>query len=70
MKSVSNPQPISPSRESSRYRSIALAAMCLALFMATLDDTVMNVALPQIQIDFAAPVSGLQWILNAYILPI
>ncbi|MEM8805646.1 MAG: MFS transporter [Cyanobacteria bacterium P01_G01_bin.38] len=70
MKSISNPQPISQPREGSRDRGIALAAMCLALFMATLDDTVMNVALPQIQLSFAAPVSGLQWILNAYILPI
>lgn len=71
MKSISNPHVSRQGDKSLNHsKAIALAAMCLALFMATLDDTVMNVALPQIQSSFVAPVSGLQWILNAYILPI
>ncbi|WDD36927.1 MFS transporter (plasmid) [Nostoc sp. UHCC 0926] len=51
-----------------RVKAVTLAAMCFALFMANLDDTVMNVALPQIQISLNSGVSGLQWILNAYTL--
>ncbi|MCC5609384.1 MFS transporter [Nostoc sp. CHAB 5834] len=47
-------------------KSVTLAAMCFALFMANLDDTVINVALPKIQISLNSGVSGLQWILNAY----
>lgn len=45
-----------------------MTAMCFALFMAVTDDTVLNIALPQIQIDMGVGVSGLQWILNAYTL--
>lgn len=51
-------------------KAIALTAMCLALFMTNLDDTVMNVALPKIQTSLDTSLSGLQWILNAYTLPI
>ncbi|NDJ22068.1 DHA2 family efflux MFS transporter permease subunit [Nostoc sp. B(2019)] len=52
-----------------RVKAITLGAMCFALFMTNLDDTVMNVALPKIQISLGSGVSGLQWILNAYTLP-
>ncbi|MFN6568081.1 MFS transporter [Dendronalium sp. ChiSLP03b] len=52
-----------------RVKAMILAAMCFALFMSYLDDTVVNLALPKIQIDLGAGVSGLQWILNAYTLP-
>jgi MFS transporter, DHA2 family, methylenomycin A resistance protein len=51
-----------------RVKSITLGAMCFALFMANLDDTVVNVALPKIQMSLGSNVSGLQWILNAYTL--
>jgi EmrB/QacA subfamily drug resistance transporter len=43
--------------------------MCFALFMAMLDNTVVNVALPKIQADLGAGVSGLQWIVDGYTLP-
>jgi EmrB/QacA subfamily drug resistance transporter len=46
----------------------ALAAMCFALFMIMLDNTVMNVALPSIQKDLGAPISSLEWIVNGYTL--
>jgi EmrB/QacA subfamily drug resistance transporter len=46
----------------------ALAAMCFALFMIMLDNTVMNVALPSIQEDLGAPISSLEWIVNGYTL--
>src|SRR3954468_22525054 len=45
-----------------------LAAMCFALFMVMLDNTVVNVALPSIQKDLGATVSGLEWTVNAYTL--
>lgn len=51
-----------------RVKAIALGTICLTLFMTNLNDTVMNVALPQIQISLGSDVSGLQWILNAYTL--
>lgn len=52
-----------------RVKVFTLAAMCFALFMSYLDDTVVNLALPKIQMSLGADVSGLQWILNAYTLP-
>jgi EmrB/QacA subfamily drug resistance transporter len=45
-----------------------LAAMCFALFMIMLDNTVVNVALPSIQEDLGASLSGLEWTVNAYTL--
>jgi EmrB/QacA subfamily drug resistance transporter len=45
-----------------------LAAMCFALFMIMLDNTVVNVALPSIQEDIGATLSGLEWTVNAYTL--
>jgi EmrB/QacA subfamily drug resistance transporter len=45
-----------------------LAAMCFALFMIMLDNTVVNVALPSIQKDLGASISSLEWTLNAYTL--
>jgi EmrB/QacA subfamily drug resistance transporter len=45
-----------------------LGAMCFALFMVMLDNTVVNVALPSIQRDLGASISGLEWTVNAYTL--
>jgi EmrB/QacA subfamily drug resistance transporter len=45
-----------------------LAAMCFALFMLMLDNTVVNVALPSIQDDLDASLSSLEWTVNAYTL--
>jgi MFS family permease len=46
----------------------ALAAMCFALFMIMLDNTVVNVALPSIQRSLHASTSSLEWTVNAYTL--
>jgi len=51
-----------------RVKLTTLFTMCFALFMAMLDNTVVNVALPTIQRDFGSGVSGLQWIISAYTL--
>jgi len=45
-----------------------LGAMCFALFMIMLDNTVVNVALPSIQRDLGASIGGLEWTVNAYTL--
>jgi EmrB/QacA subfamily drug resistance transporter len=45
-----------------------LAAMCFALFMIMLDNTVINVALPSIQSDLGASISSLEWTINGYTL--
>ena len=46
----------------------ALGAMCFALFMIMLDNTVVNVALPSIQRGLHASTSSLEWTVNAYTL--
>jgi EmrB/QacA subfamily drug resistance transporter len=45
-----------------------LGAMCFALFMIMLDNTVVNVALPSIQRDLGASLSALEWTINGYTL--
>jgi EmrB/QacA subfamily drug resistance transporter len=45
-----------------------LGAMCFALFMVMLDNTVVNVALPSIQRSLHASLSSLEWTVNAYTL--
>ena len=45
-----------------------LGAMCFALFMIMLDNTVVNVALPSIQRDLGASISGLEWTVSGYTL--
>src|ERR1044071_5207997 len=52
----------------SRHKTIVLLTMCFALFMAMLDNTVVNVALPTISRELGAGVSGLQWIVDGYVL--
>ncbi len=51
-----------------RTKILTLGAMCFALFMAMLDNTVVNVALPTIQGHFGSGVSGLQWVIDGYTL--
>jgi EmrB/QacA subfamily drug resistance transporter len=46
----------------------ALGAMCFALFMIMLDNTVVNVALPSIQRSLDASTVSLEWTVNAYTL--
>jgi EmrB/QacA subfamily drug resistance transporter len=53
-------------RRNSRWWT--LGAMCFALFMIMLDNTVVNVALPSIQRDLHASLSALEWTINAYTL--
>jgi EmrB/QacA subfamily drug resistance transporter len=51
-----------------RRRMLVLAICCLSLLIVSLDNTIVNVALPSIQQELHASVSGLQWIIDAYTL--
>ena len=49
-------------------RRWTLLAVCVTTFMLLLDITVVNVALPRIQRDLDASLTGLQWVVDAYAL--
>jgi EmrB/QacA subfamily drug resistance transporter len=53
-----------------RRRQLVLAICCLSVFIAGIDVTIVNVALPSIQRSLHASVSGLQWAVDAYTLVI
>src|ERR1700691_2543949 len=57
-----------PTVDSSLRPNLVLAICCLSLFLVGMDATIVNVALPSIQRDLHATLSGLQWILDAYTL--
>ena len=52
--------------ELSRRRMLVLAVCCTSLFIVGIDATIVNVALPSIQRELHASVSGLQWTVDAY----
>jgi EmrB/QacA subfamily drug resistance transporter len=54
--------------DNAREKVVVLLTMCFALAMAMLDNTVVNVALPTISRELGAGVSGLQWIVDGYVL--
>jgi EmrB/QacA subfamily drug resistance transporter len=49
-------------------RRVALAAVCAILFLTFLDNTIVSVALADIQTSLSSSVSGLQWIVDGYML--
>jgi EmrB/QacA subfamily drug resistance transporter len=51
-------------------RELVLAICCMSMLIVGLDVTILNVALPAIQKDFGASVSGAQWTIDAYTLVI
>ena len=51
-----------------RGRRLTLAACCFSVFMVTLDSTIVNVGLPTIQRQLGSSLSGLQWVVDAYVL--
>src|SRR5215467_11612369 len=59
---------MSTTSEPDPKRWLTLAAVVFAVFMTTLDNTVVNVALPAIQRDLHAGLSGLAWVVNGYVL--
>jgi EmrB/QacA subfamily drug resistance transporter len=57
-----------PEELSRRRRMLILAICCMSLLIVGLDVTIVNVALPSIGRELHAPVSGLQWTVDAYTL--
>ncbi|HEV8116103.1 MAG TPA: MFS transporter [Acidimicrobiales bacterium] len=49
-----------------RRRWAILAVLCLSVFLAVVDNTIVNVALPSISEQLAASTSQLQWIVDGY----
>ena len=49
-------------------RWLALTVLCVSLLIVTLDNTVLNVALPTLVRDLHATTTELQWIVDAYIM--
>ncbi|PBC82299.1 MFS transporter, DHA2 family, methylenomycin A resistance protein/MFS transporter, DHA2 family, multidrug resistance protein [Streptomyces sp. 2224.1] len=53
---------------SRRRRLLVLAICCMSLLIVSLDNTILNVALPSIQHELHASVAGMQWTIDAYTL--
>ncbi|TVL91930.1 MFS transporter [Streptomyces sp. SAJ15] len=53
---------------SQRRRLLVLAVCCMSLLLVSLDNTVLNVALPVMRRDLDTSVSGMQWTIDAYAL--
>lgn len=49
---------------------LVLFMVCTAIFMLMLDATVVSAALADIRTDFDASIDGLQWVIDAYALPL
>ena len=49
-------------------RMLVLAICCMSLFIVGLDNTIVNLALPAIQLDLGSSLTGLQWTIDAYTL--
>ena len=57
-----------PGELSRRRRLLVLAICCASVIAVVMDISIVNVALPTIRRDLHAPVSGLQWTVDAYTL--
>jgi EmrB/QacA subfamily drug resistance transporter len=51
---------------SRRARLGVLAICCMSIFVVSLDNTIVNVALPSVRRELGASVSQLQWVVDAY----
>src|ERR1043166_9245866 len=54
--------------EAYERRWYTLAVLCMSLIVITIDNSILNVALPTIVRDLGASGSDLQWIIDAYII--
>jgi EmrB/QacA subfamily drug resistance transporter len=59
-------QPAAPGEPASRRKALILGTLCITLFMAMLDNVVVNTALPKIGSQLHAGVTGLQWVVEGY----
>ncbi len=51
-----------------RMRWWTLAVVSVTVVLATIDETILNVAIPSLQRDLGASASSLQWMVNSYVL--
>ncbi len=51
-----------------RSRTLVLAAMIFAVSMTFIDQTIVSIAVPQIQHELGLTSTGVQWVVNAYLL--
>src|ERR1700760_4334442 len=51
-----------------RHRYVILAICCMSLLIVSMDNTIVNIALPSLRTELHASVSGLQWTIDAYTL--
>src|SRR6202161_4907997 len=51
-----------------RSRNLVLAAMIFAVAMTFIDQTIVSIAVPQIQRELGLSGTGVQWAVNAYLL--
>ena len=58
---------LSPEKAYER-RWYTLAVLCMSLVVITIDNSILNVALPTIVRDLGASGSDLQWIIDAYVI--
>ncbi len=49
-------------------RALTLMAICVGAFMATLDTSIVNIAMPQIARDLGASLSAISWVMIAYLI--
>lgn len=64
----SRPGVTRPAAGTTSLRPLAVPLICLAQLMATLDVTIVNLALPAIQHDLSMSNAGLAWVVDAYTL--
>src|SRR5207237_10691246 len=62
-----NAQALQPRRRL-EYKWIVAMVVIIAVFMSILDQTIVNIAIPRLQIAFGADIHSVQWVLTAYIL--
>ena len=66
---IPGPETLAPEIQTGdRRRWIALVVVCLGMFMAALDGSIVNVALPAIQKSLHFNQSGLTWVVDAYLI--
>ena len=62
--------PRTPAQEENRAKWLTLGAMCFALFMMMLDNTVVNIALPTLTKSLGNDLYQVKWVVVAYLLVI
>ena len=55
-------------RAGARRRLLVLGILCSSLLVVSMDNSIVNVALPALRADLGASITGLQWTVDAYTL--